>query len=131
MENGKDINWTVVRDLFGGNMALFHSLSARLVREFGECALPAHVEPHDAAAVAEMKGRLHKLRGGAGMIGATRVHHLAEAAEAALATGQAAASVGPLLRDLAAALTALSAELALLAAAGTLDEAAGDSRTVD
>ncbi len=111
------IDSTVVQTVFGGDTALFLSLLARMVRDFGEFALPVSVEFHDAAALIQLRGRLHKLKGGAGMIGATTVHHLAGAAEAALAADQGPDMVGALLRQLAAAFTALGEELGPMLAA--------------
>jgi HPt (histidine-containing phosphotransfer) domain-containing protein len=98
--------------VFGEDTELLVSLSHRLLRDFAELALPGNVQPHDAAALAQLLPRLHKLSGGAGMIGATTIHRLAEAAGAALAGGQAPARVETLLRQLAAAFTALREELA-------------------
>ncbi len=106
------IDSTVARAVFGEDTELLVSLSHRLLRDFAELALPGNVQPHDAAALAQLLPRLHKLSGGAGMIGATTIHRLAEAAGAALAGGQAPARVETLLRQLAAAFTALREELA-------------------
>jgi HPt (histidine-containing phosphotransfer) domain-containing protein len=75
------------------------------------------VELGDAAALTHLTGRLHKLKGGAGVIGAAHIHRLAGAAEAALTAGQAPVMVETLLRQLAAAFTALGEELAPMLAA--------------
>jgi len=114
------IDLAVARDVFGEDTALFVSLLARLVRDFSEFALPVSVEPDDAAALSHLSGRLHKLAGGAGMIGATTVHRLAAAAEAALAAGQTPQMIETLLRQLAAALTSLGEEVAPMLAAATV-----------
>jgi signal transduction histidine kinase/CheY-like chemotaxis protein len=123
------IDWNVVRAVFGNNTAPVVSLLARLLRDFGEFALPLCVEAHDAAARSHLLGRLHKLAGGAGMIGATTVHRLAAAAEAALAAGQGPQRVETLLRQLAAAFTALGEEVAAMIAATTVDTPRLDPQT--
>jgi HPt (histidine-containing phosphotransfer) domain-containing protein len=105
---------TIARKVFGEDAALFVSLLARLVGDFSEFALPVSVKDYDAAALTHLKARLHKLTGGAGLIGATSLHRLARAAEAALAAGQAPDRVESLLRQLTAAFTALVEELAPL-----------------
>jgi CheY-like chemotaxis protein/HPt (histidine-containing phosphotransfer) domain-containing protein len=118
------IDPTVARSVFGDDTALFVSLLGRLLRDFGEFALPVSVDVHDVSALAHMKGQLHKLKGGTGMIGATTVHRLAGAAEAALAADPATEIVEPLLRQLAAALTALSEAAAPMLAAATVTKSA-------
>jgi len=110
------IDPTVARALCGDDAALHVSLCGRLMREFSEFALPVVVEFHDPAAVSGLIGRLHKLRGSAGMVGATSVHRLAGAAEAALAAAHAPTTVETLLQ-LATAFTALGDEVAPLLAA--------------
>ena len=108
---------TVARAVFGDDTALFVSLLSRLARDFSEFAVPVCVELYDPATLAHLAGRLHKLSGGAGVIGATQIHRLAGAAEAALTAGQARENVEPLLRQLAAAFVALGEELAPMLAA--------------
>ncbi len=111
------IDPTVARDVFGEDTALCVKLLGRLVQDFGEFSLPISVDLHDAATRTHVMGRLHKLGGGAGLIGATTVHRLAGTTEEALATGQAPETVEILLRQLAAAFTALAAEVAPMLAA--------------
>lgn len=126
------IDSTVAQAVFGKDTALFVSLLARLVRDFSGFALPVSVDPHDGVALNHLMGRLHKLGGGAGLIGATTVHRLAGAAEAALAAGEAPNTIDIRLQQLAAAFTALAEEVALMIAAATvanhgpLAAAAGD-----
>jgi HPt (histidine-containing phosphotransfer) domain-containing protein len=74
-----------------------------------------------------LKERLHKLKGGAGMIGALNIHRLAGAAETALAPGHAPELVGTLLGQLAAAFTALGEELASMLSAESRDTVSCDS----
>jgi len=105
------IDASVMRAMFGEDTVLFLALKARLVRDFREFALPVSIEMRDPAALSYLRGRLHKLAGGAGLIGATTVHRLAEAVEATLAAGLAPHIVGRFLQQLAAALAALDEEL--------------------
>ncbi len=67
-----------VRTRLGDDVQLFRSMLERLLREFTGLAAPA-----DPAATAALAGRLHKLRGSAGMLGATTIHRLASDGEAA------------------------------------------------
>ncbi|MEY4751328.1 MAG: hypothetical protein RIQ60_3542 [Pseudomonadota bacterium] len=70
-----------------GDLALFLAILDRLLREFGDLTLPTPQD--DAAALAEHVERLHKLRGSAGMLGASGLHQLAGEAEAACRHGDA------------------------------------------
>jgi PAS domain S-box-containing protein len=79
------IDAAVVREVFGDDHALFESLVSRLLREYADLAVP--IPDWSAASVShrqELRQRLHKLRGSAGMIGASAVAELAGAAEADL-----------------------------------------------
>ncbi len=105
-----DLN--VARGVFGDDTALFVSLLAGLLREFSDFTLPPSPGEDDVAARTALLARLHKLGGGAALIGATTVHRVAGAAEAALASGEASEMVEGLLRRLGVALTALSEEAA-------------------
>jgi PAS domain S-box-containing protein len=68
--------------------ALFRSLLQRFLGDFSEIALQSW--PTVSADLAEQAGRLHKLRGGAGILGAKAIQHLAAEAEAACAAGDGA-----------------------------------------
>jgi len=68
--------------------ALFHSNLVRCLDEFSDIAVPA--TRNDAAALAVQGSRLHKLRGGACMLGARTVQVLAADTQAACAAGDAA-----------------------------------------
>jgi HPt (histidine-containing phosphotransfer) domain-containing protein len=81
-----------------------------MLREFADLALPVSVSPDDESSRSQLKGRTHKLKGGAGMIGATRIMRLAGAAEAALQECRPADAVEDILRQLALALTTLREE---------------------
>jgi CheY-like chemotaxis protein/HPt (histidine-containing phosphotransfer) domain-containing protein len=97
----------VVQQMFGDDTSLFESLLLRLLRDYADFALPIVVSPDDHAARDELRLRTHKLKGSAGMIGATNLARLAGAAETAL---QHARPVDGILSKLAAALITLREE---------------------
>jgi hypothetical protein len=68
-----------------GDAALFTTMLARLFDEFGEVYVPA--EFNDSEGVAQYIGRMHKLRGGACMLGAKGVYELAGEVEDACIRG--------------------------------------------
>jgi HPt (histidine-containing phosphotransfer) domain-containing protein len=96
--------------MFGNDSNLFKSVLVRMLRDYSDLALPICVSPDDAPTRNQLAARAHKLKGGAGMIGATRVMRLAGAAEDALLQGRAVDIVERLLQQLAAALTTLREE---------------------
>jgi len=102
-----------VRHMFGDDLPLFKLLLARMLRDYADLALPLCVSPDDQAARNQIKARTHKLKGSAGMLGATNVMRLAGAAEAALQGGRPAHSVESILNQLALALTTLREEAEL------------------
>jgi PAS domain S-box-containing protein len=109
------IDSAIVQQMFGDDLALFKSLLARMLRDYADLALPICVSsPDDQTTRGQLEGRTHKLKGSAGMIGATKVMRLAGAAEAALHEHQPADSVEEILRQLALALTTLCEESELL-----------------
>jgi PAS domain S-box-containing protein len=80
---GIDSNDT--RERLIGDFGLFRSMLKRLLNEFSDVAMPAVA--NDGVALAAQGGRMHKLRGGAGMLGARAIQELAGEAEAACAAG--------------------------------------------
>jgi PAS domain S-box-containing protein len=104
----------VVQQMFGDDLSLFKSLLARMLAEFADFALPIAVSPSDQTNLVRIQARAHKLKGSAGMIGATRIMRLAGAVEAALQDGRTMDVVERILRQLAAALTTLREETELL-----------------
>jgi PAS domain S-box-containing protein len=104
----------VVQQMFGDDLALFKSLLNRMLAEFADFALPIAVSPSDQSNLGRIQGRAHKLKGSAGMIGATRIMRLAGAVEAALQDGRTMDVVERILKQLAAALTTLREETQLL-----------------
>ena len=74
------------RERLTDDFGLFRSMLKRLLDEFADVAMPAGMV--DGAALAVQAGRMHKLRGGAGMLGAAAIQQLAGEAEAACAAGE-------------------------------------------
>jgi HPt (histidine-containing phosphotransfer) domain-containing protein len=100
----------VVQQMFGDDLTLFQSLLGRMLREFADLALPKSVSSDDQPTRSEIKARTHKLKGSAGMIGATKVMRLAGAAEAALQESRPVDIIEGILTQLASALTTLREE---------------------
>jgi PAS domain S-box-containing protein len=111
----------LVQQMFGDDISLFKSLLARMLRDFADLALPISVSTHDEVARDLLKGRAHKLKGSAGMIGATRIMRFAGAVEAALQECRPADIVEEILRQLALALITLREEAELLLATPNVD----------
>jgi CheY-like chemotaxis protein len=130
------IDATASRARLTDDLALFHSILERLLEEFADVTLNADEAAATAPAqLAVQAGRMHKLKGSAGMVGATRIHQLAAAAEAACLAGEgeraarlAAAIAAQLLRlrqGAAATLEAVQAKDANEALEGPSADAAG------
>jgi PAS domain S-box-containing protein len=106
-----NIDSKVARQLFGEDTGLFTSLLARVLHDFPEFIVPGVGFPSEAAGRKQLRVRLHKFRGSAGVVGAHIVHRLAGAAEEALETGQPREIVESLLAQLATAFTSLCEEV--------------------
>jgi HPt (histidine-containing phosphotransfer) domain-containing protein len=104
----------VVKQMFGDDLALFKSLLARVLRDFADFALPILIAYEDPTVRSELKARAHKLRGSAGVIGATRIARLAAEIEQALEEDRPADMLEEMLRRLATALTSLREEADLV-----------------
>src|ERR1700730_3899164 len=102
----------IVQQMFGEDLLLFKSLLLRLLQEYTDLAVPIRVAPDDQVMHARLMGRAHKLKGSAGMIGATEIVRLAGATEKAFQQGRAVHVVEALLTRLASALTTLREEAA-------------------
>ncbi|MEO8635190.1 MAG: PAS domain S-box protein [Gemmatimonadales bacterium] len=100
------------RERFGGDTRLFLSSLTRLLTQYTDLALPSAAE-EDAEAIAAHAARMHKLRGSAGMLGATELRQLAEEAERASISGNVA-RVGQLTTSLRIQLQRLRAGAAPL-----------------
>jgi CheY-like chemotaxis protein/two-component sensor histidine kinase len=68
------------RGRLGDDLDLFGSLLKRMLDEYSDLAVPAAADP---VALALYGGRMHKLKGNAGMLGAKEIHRLCGEAEAA------------------------------------------------
>jgi PAS domain S-box-containing protein len=106
------IDAAVVQQMFGEDLLLFKSLLLRLLQEYADFAVPIRISPDDQIVHARLMGRAHKLKGSAGMIGATEIVRLAGATEKALQQGRPLDVVEGLLTRLASALTTLREEAA-------------------
>ena len=106
----------VVKQMFGGDRSLFKSLLARMLRDYADLALPISVSPDDQTIRSRLQERTHRLKGSAGMIGATKVMLLAGAAEEALQECRPVDTVEGILRQLSSALTTLREEAEVLLA---------------
>ncbi len=123
----KSIDAGVVQQMFGDDLSLFKSLLARMLRDYSDFALPIEVALDDDLACRQLKARSHKLKGSAGMIGATNVMRFAGAAERALQDSRPADVVEGILKKLAAALTTLREEATLVLEAESSQDAARDA----
>jgi PAS domain S-box-containing protein len=99
-----------LHQMFGDDIPLFTSLLARVLREFSDIEAPVVIAPNDSAALSQLQARAHKLKGSAGMIGATRLMRLAGAVEEALQAGRSISVVTRMMAKLSAAFTALREE---------------------
>lgn len=97
-----------VRPRVGHDMQLFRRLLQRLLQEFVPLAPP---DSHSDTAFAEFAKRMHKLRGGAGALGAKAIAQAAGQIESACVTGIAQAVV-PLILQLADQLQELKQDAA-------------------
>jgi len=108
------IDSNVVQQMFGDDLALFNSLLARILNEYADLALPVRVSSDDEGSRMRLGARAHKLKGSAGMIGATTIMRLAGATEAAIQESRPVDIVEELLGQLATALTTLREEAEVL-----------------
>ena len=130
------IDAEVVQQLFGEDVALFKSLLARVLRDYADMALPVSITDGGPAARSALMARTHKLKGSAGMIGASGLMRLAGAAEKALQDDRADDVIEALLKKIASALTTLREEaapvLAILAeSTGAVAESRRSNHAID
>jgi CheY-like chemotaxis protein len=125
----------IVQQMFGEDLLLFKSLLLRLLQEYTDFTVPIRVSPEDQVMHARLMGRAHKLKGSAGMIGATEIARLAGATEKALHQGRSVDVVEGLLARLASVLTTLREEAATYlkrrAESDTADLKAGSGSEAD
>jgi PAS domain S-box-containing protein len=105
-----------------GDFGLFCSMLTRLLEEFSELAIPGAAD--DPETLSLQRGRMHKLKGSAGMLGAKEIQQLAGEAEAACAAGEIE-QVAELSMRLAAHLQRLRRDAALALAAVPMRSRAG------
>jgi signal transduction histidine kinase/DNA-binding response OmpR family regulator/HPt (histidine-containing phosphotransfer) domain-containing protein len=105
----RSVNAGIVAQLFGEDIELFKSLVRRIVREYADLSVPAAAPIGDAARQL-LQARVHKLKGSAGMIGATQIMRFAGTLERLLQEGRPAEKVEVGLKKLAQALTFLREE---------------------
>jgi HPt (histidine-containing phosphotransfer) domain-containing protein len=91
-------------------VTLFKSLLGRMLTEFTDLARPDCTALGEEAVRSKLAARAHKLKGGAGMLGAKRIMKLAGAAEETLLKDRSHGAMEKSLQQLALALTALREE---------------------
>jgi len=100
------IDTSAARERWCDDLALFRSMLERCLDEYADIGNPASSDiPAEQALQAS---RFHKLKGGAGLLGAMGIHRLAGEAEAACVAGERR-DVERLAGELAAGLTRLRA----------------------
>jgi HPt (histidine-containing phosphotransfer) domain-containing protein len=78
------IDPTAVQEMFGHDLGLFKLMLLRVLQEYSDLGLSISVPAADSDDRRQMKARLHKLAGSAGMIGATRLMKAAASAQRAI-----------------------------------------------
>jgi PAS domain S-box-containing protein len=111
------------RGRLNDDLGMFRAMLKRLLDEFSDVTMP--VPTHDRLALALQAGRMHKLVGSAGTLGATAIQRLAGEAEAAYAAGEADRATG-----LATTLAGLLQELRRSAAAALAADPAETEKEV-
>jgi CheY-like chemotaxis protein len=112
------------RERLTNDFGMFRAMLKRLLHEFSDVTMPALT--NDRGALAVQAGRMHKLVGSAGTLGATAIQRLAGEAEAACAAGEVdrAASFAIRLADLLQGLRRSAAAVLVEDPAETEEEAA-------
>ena len=100
----------IVQRIFGDDLALFKSLLHRMLIDFADFAVPVAVPGDDDDRRKTLEARAHKLKGSAGLLGATKVMRLAAALEAALNGSRPVEVIDGILKQLAESLTTLRDE---------------------
>ena len=97
----------IVQRIFGDDLALFKSLLHSMLIDFADFAVPVAVPGDDDDRRKTLEARAHKLKGSAGLLGATKVMRLAAALEAALNGSRPVEVIDGILKQLAESLTTL------------------------
>ncbi len=106
------INIAEVMARLDNDAPLFLAMLKRFASDYGDTSELATWDLVDDAKRRALAARMHKLRGGAGTLGAASVQRLANDIESALKSGQPAVDVAPQLATLVGDLTALIARIA-------------------
>jgi CheY-like chemotaxis protein/nitrogen-specific signal transduction histidine kinase/HPt (histidine-containing phosphotransfer) domain-containing protein len=115
----KSVDAGIVQQMFGEDITLFKSLLGRMLKDYADLALPVPCAADDEVHRRVLGDRAHKLKGSAGMIGATQVMRYAGALERVLHEGRSAEVIDANLRKLSVALTTLREESADMLGAET------------
>jgi signal transduction histidine kinase/CheY-like chemotaxis protein/HPt (histidine-containing phosphotransfer) domain-containing protein len=100
----------LLRKMYGQEVGFVTSLLRRVLQKYADFGQPPTAPLDDAAARDELRRRLHKLKGSAGLLGATHLMQCASAAEMAVQDGCDPQLLGPALRRLSSAYCILRAE---------------------
>jgi PAS domain S-box-containing protein len=101
------IDPAAVKQMFGHDLGLFKLMLLRVLQEYADLGRTVSIPAADSAARSQMKARLHKLAGSAGMIGATQLMQVAAAAERAIGSDASVDAAEESMRQLAIALNTL------------------------
>jgi len=123
----KCIDARIARQMSGNDMALFGSLLNRVLREYSDLAQPIQCDLTDLASRQQWVMRFHKLRGSAGVIGATGVQKGAAVAEQAMNSADTPESVQSALNRLTQAFVTLINETQELRTALETTETTSDA----
>jgi PAS domain S-box-containing protein len=101
------IDPVAVQEMFGHDLGLFKLMLSRVLREYADLGLTVSIPAADSADRTQMKLRLHKLAGSAGMIGARQLMKLAAAAQQVIGSDASADAAEESMRRLAVGLNTL------------------------
>jgi PAS domain S-box-containing protein len=101
------IDAVAVQQMFGHDLGLFKLMLFRVLREYADLGLTVRIPAADSADRTHLKGRLHKLAGSAGMIGARQLMKVAASAQQVIGSDASADAAEESMRQLAVALNTL------------------------
>jgi CheY-like chemotaxis protein/HPt (histidine-containing phosphotransfer) domain-containing protein len=101
------IDAAVVRQMFGQDLGFFKLMLSRVLQEYADLATTSSIPPANSVDRAQMKARLHKLSGSAGMIGAKEVMKIAASAQQIIGSDASGDAAEESMRQLAVALNTL------------------------
>jgi CheY-like chemotaxis protein len=100
------IDPVAVQQMFGHDLGRFKLMLSRVLREYADLGLAVSIPAAQSADRMQMRARLHKLAGAAGMLGATELMKVAVSAQRAI-EGDASVDAEQCMLQLAIALTTL------------------------